>query len=122
MSLFDQAEFETFVSSRAGVTLVDQWDSRVAKVGGKVFCLLYDPAGEKRNIVFKVPEESFEILTAIDGVGQAPYFARRQWVAVARHADLPEPDLRTYILRSYDTVARSLTRMLRSELGILLER
>jgi predicted DNA-binding protein (MmcQ/YjbR family) len=118
MQLFEQSGFDAFTGALAGVTFVDQWESRVAKVGGKVFALRNSWRGSDQ-IVFKCPEETFEILTAIDGIRQAPYFAKRQWVSVSSEADLPEHDLKTYILRSYKTVAGSLTKKLQRELGII---
>lgn len=118
MMLFDQQEFDRFAGAQPGVTFVDQWDSRVAKVGGKVFALLTTGNDGRPRIVLKVAEESFEILTAMDGITQAPYFAKRQWVSVSSAAGLPDDDLRTYVLRSYRLVARGLTRKLRAELGI----
>jgi len=121
MSLFKQAQFDAFAGRLPGVTFVDQWGSRVAKVGGKVFTLLNRRSNDDSNIVIKVPEETFEILTAIDGIDQAPYFAKRQWVSVGEDADLPEDDLKTYILRSYKIIAKSLTKKLRGELGIEIE-
>lgn len=119
MSLFDPMDYEHFAGSLAGVTLVDQWDARVAKVGGKVFALRTARAHDDgTSIVFKVAEESFEILTSIEGIGQAPYFAKRQWVSVSGGADLPDADLRTYVERSYRRVAKGLTKKARTELGI----
>ncbi|MHB0951072.1 MAG: MmcQ/YjbR family DNA-binding protein [Allorhizobium sp.] len=117
MSFFERKGFDAFAKSLAGVTLVDQWESRVAKVGGKVFALLTD--GEAR-IVVKVSEESFEILTALDGIEQAPYFAKRKWIAIASTAPLSEEELRHYLVRSYELVVAGLTKKLRSELGIAL--
>ena len=122
MSLFEQKQYESVLGKLPGVTFVDQWESRVAKVGGKVFTLLTTGLHDDRpRIVFKVAEESFEILTAIEGIAQAPYFAKRQWVSVSDAAELPDKDLRTYVERSYRTVARGLTRKLRAELGIEIE-
>ncbi|RYC09903.1 MmcQ/YjbR family DNA-binding protein [Ciceribacter ferrooxidans] len=115
MSLFERADFDAFVTGLAGVTLVDQWESRVAKVGDKVFAVLNDDGAK---IAFKVSEESFEILTALGGVGQAAYFAKRKWVAVAPVAPLSDDELRHYLRRSYDLVAAGLTKKLRTELGI----
>ncbi len=115
MSLFKQDGFDAFAGSMAGVSFVDQWESRVAKVGGKVFALLSRWGGRGDQIVFKCTEETFEILTAMEGIQQAPYFAKRQWASV------PEDDLKTYIRRSYKLVAKGLTKKLRSELGIALE-
>ena len=118
MSLFDPAGFDAFVRALPGVTLADQWDSRVAKVGGKVFALLGGQGGFGGRVVFKCGEDSFEILTAIDGIEQAPYFAKRQWVQVSAGADLPAADLQAYVARSHALVARGLTKKLRQELGI----
>ncbi|MBC2771464.1 MmcQ/YjbR family DNA-binding protein [Rhizobium sp. AQ_MP] len=117
MSLFSRPGFDSFVQEFTGTSLTDQWDARVAKVGDKVFALLTD--GEKR-LCFKVSEESFEILTSLEGVSQAPYFAKRKWVTVAPATELNEADLVEYIGRSYRAVAASLTRKARSELGIIL--
>jgi predicted DNA-binding protein (MmcQ/YjbR family) len=118
MQLFEQAGFDAFTGALAGVTYVDQWESHVAKVGGKVFALRNSWQGIDQ-IVFKCPEETFEILTSIEGIRQAPYFAKRQWVSVSSQADLPEDDLKTYIRRSYTAVAGSLTKKLQRELGII---
>jgi predicted DNA-binding protein (MmcQ/YjbR family) len=119
MSLFDQNEYERFLRKETGVTFVDQWGSHVAKVGDKVFTLLTTGMHDDiPRIVFKVTEETFEILTSMDGIAQARYFAKRKWVSVSEKADLPENDLKTYLMRSYRTVAKGLTKKLRTELGI----
>ncbi len=118
MSLYDTAGFDAAAAALPGGTLTDQWDSRVAKVGGKVFALLGALGKGEARIVFKCGEDSFEILTAIDGVDQAPYFAKRQWVSVSEAADLTDDELRAYIARSHGLVARGLTRKVRQELGI----
>jgi predicted DNA-binding protein (MmcQ/YjbR family) len=98
--------------------MVDQWDARVAKVGGKVFCLLSDALPHR--LVFKCGEASFDILTALDDIEQAAYFAKRQWVSVKAGAPLPDDDLMAYIERSYALVAAGLTRKARDQLGIIL--
>lgn len=118
MSLFDPAGFDAFAAALPGTGLVDQWESRVAKVGGKVFTLLTASQDGPARIVFKCPEDSFLILTAIDGVTQAPYFAKRQWVSVPDDADLPASELEQYVTRSHRLVAKGLTRKVRAELGI----
>lgn len=118
MDLFDQADFDTFVTGLAGVKLVDQWESHVAKVGDKVFTLLH--RGEDgANICVKVTEETFEILTSLEGIAQAPYFAKRKWVSITDKASLPAEELVHYVKRSYDLVAEGLTRKLKNELGIV---
>jgi predicted DNA-binding protein (MmcQ/YjbR family) len=113
--LFSQTSYEKFVTSLPAVTLVEQWGASVAKVGGKVFAAfgLVD-----HDIVFKVSETAFAGLTSLEGIGQAPYFAKGQWVAVQKGADLPEKDLKAYIRESHRTIAAKLTRKTRAELGL----
>ena len=121
MSLLEPESFERFVMSLPGVSLVDQWGSRVAKVGGKVFTLLRLTSPDLHSIVFKCPEESFVVLTGIEGVKQAPYLAKRQWVCVPRETDLSDAEVEAYLRRSYVLVAAGLTKKVRQELGIPLE-
>ncbi len=119
MTLFRQADFDKAVAALPGTRLVDQWDSRVAKVGDKVFALMR-PDRHPNRLVVKVTEESFEILTALDDIEQAPYFAKRKWVSIREGAPLSEEDLRYYLTRSHALVAAGLTKKLRAELGIAL--
>jgi predicted DNA-binding protein (MmcQ/YjbR family) len=115
MGLHTVKAFRTFVGSLPATTLVEQWESHVAKVGGKVFALL---ANDGSSIAFKVTEMSFDGLTEIEGIGQAPYFAKRQWVSVGKGAALSERDLRAYVAASHRMISAKLTRKLRAELGI----
>ena len=113
-----RAGFEAFVTGLPATTLVHQWgDSSVAKVGGKVFALM-GLSVEGAGITFKVSEMTFDMLTTLDGIGQAPYFAKRHWVSVAAHAALGEDDLAAYIGEAHRLVAGKLTRKLRAELGL----
>ena len=112
--LHTRSGFDQFVSRLAGTSLVDQWDSHVAKVGGKVFALLSD--GDAA-LVCKVEALSFDGLVELAGIGQAPYFARGRWVRVVPGA-LDEALLDAYLERSYLLVTAGLTRKARLELGI----
>lgn len=115
LSLFTRKGFERFVTGLPGVTVHEQWDSLVAKVGGKVFALVGDSGG---NVVFKVSQVAFEGLTLLDGIGQAAYFAKGQWVSVEKGADIQERDLEAYLREAHRIIASKLTRKLREELGL----
>ncbi len=115
MSLFSQSGFDSTLAPIPGVTFVEQWESHVAKVGEKVFAVLRPD----ERLVVKVSEESFEILTAMAGIDQAPYFAKRKWVTIDKASPLGEDDVLHYLHRSYDLVAEGLTKKLRAELGIV---
>jgi len=114
MSLFDREGFAAYAGGLAGATLSEQWEALVAKVGGKVFCLRGEATGE---IVFKVSEIAFDGLVELPGIGQAAYFAKRQWVRVEPGA-LNEVLLAGYLEQSYQTIAGKLTRKARAELGL----
>ena len=86
-----RSAFAKHATALPGVTLHEQWEALVAKVGGKVFALCGDESGA---IVFKVTDLAFAGLTSLEGIGQAAYFAKGQWVSVARGADLPAKDVR----------------------------
>lgn len=118
MSLHTPKAFAKFVGTLAGTSMVEQWGSHVAKVGGKVFALI---SAESGHLAFKVSEISFEGLTELNGIEQAPYFAKRQWVSVGKEAPLTDAELKGYVKASYATVAAKLTRKLRAELGIVTE-
>lgn len=118
MSLFTRRGFDAFVTALPGTFLVDQWGSHVAKVGDKVFTLLNE--GDDARVIAKCTEESFEILTALEGINQAPYFAKRKWVEIHASAPLSEDEVAHYLTRSYELVAAGLTKKLRQELGITL--
>lgn len=107
--------FDAFAAGLPAATLHEQWGSSVAKVGGKVFALV-DQAGG--SLVFKVGEMAFAGLTSLDGIGQAPYFAKGKWVAVAAGAAIGDADLKAYIREAHRIVAGTLTRKLRAELGL----
>lgn len=115
MTLHSVLAFTRVVASLPGTTIVQQWGGHVGKVGGKVFAMIGD-AGTP--IVFKVSEISFDGLTTLEGIGQAPYFARRGWVSVDKGAPLSDAELRAYIKAAHGMIAAKLTRNLRAELGL----
>lgn len=116
MKLLTREGFEAFALSLPAVTIVHQWgDSSVAKVGGKLFAMLSPgPA----CLCFKVSEFTFDMLTDLDGVGQAPYLAKGQWVSVSPMAPLTDDDLALYIGEAHRIIAGKLTRKLQAELGL----
>lgn len=115
MALHSVKAFDRYVAGLRAATIVEQWESHVAKIGGKVFALCGDDGS---HVTFKVGEMSFEGLTSIEGIAQAPYFAKRQWVSVGKGTALSEADLKAYVAASYQLVAAKLTRKRRAELGL----
>ncbi len=116
MSLRDRGNFEAFVLTLPAATLVRQWrDDSVAKVGGRIFCLL---DGDGGDIWFKASPISFDLLTELDGIRPAPYFARAGWVSVSPGSLLGDDDIRAYLVEAHRLIAGRLSRKLRCELKL----
>ena len=114
------AEIEKFCLALKAATLVVQWgDSRVFKVGGKVFALLSAITEKPHQLWFKVTEDSFEILTQDPLILQAPYFAKRKWVCVTRLGTLTAKEMKAYLTRSHALVAAGLPKKVQGELGLI---
>ncbi len=116
LPIMHRPEFEAFVLTLKAATLVHQWrDDSVAKVGGKIFCLLDSDPGE---VWLKVSDMSFDLMTEMEGIRPAPYFARAGWVAISHESALGEDDVRAYITEAHRLVAARLSRKVRTELGL----
>lgn len=120
MSIYSRREFDACVESLTGVRTIDQWESRIAKVGDKVFAALGGTDGDSPHIVVKVDPGEFEFLTTLPGVTQARYFAKGHWVAIREGSAMPDDEVRSCVADSWALVAAKLTRKARSELGINL--
>lgn len=98
-----------FALSLPHTSWVKQWgECLVFKVAGKMFLLLALEAETLDGIVFKCTPEEFDELTEIDGIGQAPYCAKRHWVRVSDPSALSTAELERRIRRSYDLVVAKL--------------
>jgi predicted DNA-binding protein (MmcQ/YjbR family) len=113
------AEVEKFCLSLPATTLVVQWgDSRVYKVGGKVFAVLCPAFDKPHHITFRVSEDSFLILTEDPAIVRAPYFANNRWVSLERLDALSTKELKAYLARAHALIAAGLPRKTRSALGL----
>lgn len=109
--------FEAFILALPSTTLVRQWrDDSVGKVGGKIFALLDHDPGE---VWLKVSDMAFELLTELDGVRPAPYFARAGWVAISAASPLTGDEVKAYIREAHRIVAEKLSKRVQAELGLL---
>jgi predicted DNA-binding protein (MmcQ/YjbR family) len=80
----------------------------VFKVADKLFLLLTPEAETLDGVVFKCAPEEFDEWTEIDGITQAPDFAKRHWVRLGDLAALPADELGRRIRGSYDLVVANL--------------
>jgi predicted DNA-binding protein (MmcQ/YjbR family) len=110
---------ETFARAALGLpgaTCSVQWgDSRVYKVGGKIFAIT-DAAASGLSI--KVSEIAFEALTEGGGARPAPYLARAKWVRFDDLAALEDDEVDDWLRSAHALVAAKLTRAARRELEL----
>ncbi len=109
---------QSFALSLPQTTAVEQWGGLVYKVAGKVFLVLSLDGRVLEGIAFKCTPDEFDELTDIDGIVQAPYFAKRLWVKLEDPAALPASQVEGRIRRSYDLVISGLPKKTQQALGL----
>lgn len=108
---------KAFALGRPQATVGKQWgEILVFKVAGKMFLLIPLDGDLPDGLTVKCRPEDFDELTAIDGVVQAPYCAKRHWIRVSDLAAVPEARLLEWIARSYDLVVAKLPKKVRESL------
>ncbi len=70
-------------------------------------------------VAFKVDDERFLEYTDRPGFVPAPYLARAKWVQVRDIEKINAAELKVLIARSYQLVAKKLSKKLQCELGIM---
>lgn len=114
------ARLQAFALALPHPTVVKQrGECLVHKVAGKMFLILVLDGGTVAGVVFKCTPAEFDDLTAIAGIIQAPYCAKRRWAKLEDLATLSEPALNAAIRRSYELVAAGLPQKTQVALGIL---
>ncbi len=113
------AGIEKFCLSLKATTLMVQWgDSRVYKVGGKVFAVLCPAFDRPHHLTFRVAEDSFLILTEDPAITRAPYFASNRWVSLDRLEALSTKELKAYLSRAHALIAAGLPKKKQAELAL----
>lgn len=93
-----------------------KWEDHFAyTVGTKIFCIT--GAADDNPVSLKVSEEDFGMLTERDGIQQARYFAKRQWISVERRTALSRAEWQEYIRKSYDLVFAKLPKNVQRQIA-----
>ncbi|MBY0244028.1 MAG: MmcQ/YjbR family DNA-binding protein [Sphingobacteriaceae bacterium] len=106
-------EFRSFCLQFEGVSEEMKWGYLCFMVENKIFVII-DVENEHRFST-KCSMEEFEELTEIEGVEQAPHFAKRQWVSVANLNVLSPSDLKKRISTSRNLVIAKLPKKLQQK-------
>lgn len=106
-----------FALSLPQTTWVKQWgECLVFKVAGKMFLIIALEGELIDGVIFKCTPDEFDELTEIDGIMQAPYCAKRNWVRVFDLPALAPDELERRIRRSYDLVVAKLPKKIQATL------
>ena len=113
------ADVESYCMALPGVSVHTPWsESRVFKVGDKMFAMIVMDSRRASGVWFKAGEASFQILARVKGITPCPYLARAYWVAMDGLAPLKPKELREYLSRAHGLVAAGLSKKKRASLGI----
>ncbi|MCU0388878.1 MAG: MmcQ/YjbR family DNA-binding protein [Chitinophagaceae bacterium] len=105
-----------YALSLPGATEEIKWEHNLCFcVGGKIF-LVTNPDSFPVSASFKTSPENFTELTNRQGISQAPYFARNQWVQVADINMIQEEEWKQLIQASYRLVLEKLPKKIRESL------
>lgn len=111
-------KLRAYCLSLPGVQEGVKWEDHLCfMIAEKMFCIT--GMNDDTNVSFKVDPEEFEELTEREGVIQAPYFARRQWVAVEKRGALRLSEWEDYLLKSYELVKAKLPKKTQKEIDNL---
>jgi predicted DNA-binding protein (MmcQ/YjbR family) len=112
--------FEAACLALPAATLSVQWgDSRVFKVGGKMFAVVGLNRHEGAPAYnFKASDMAFELLVEHGLARPAPYLQRAKWVRLVSQDALNDDDIKAYLGQAHAIVAARLTRALKRALGL----
>jgi predicted DNA-binding protein (MmcQ/YjbR family) len=112
----DTEKLRAYCLSLPGVHEGIKWEDHLCfMVAEKMFCItgMTDASG----VSFKVSLEDFEELTERNGIIQAPYFARNQWVAIEKRNALKPKEWEHYLKQAYELIKAKLPKKVREGLG-----
>lgn len=109
-------QLRSFALSLPQTSFVPQWGGLVFKVVEKAFLVVTLDGQIATGCVFKCTGEEFDELTEMDGIEQAPYFAKRMWVKVSDLSVLSSDELIARIRHSYDLVVSKLPKKVQATL------
>ncbi|RYE24480.1 MAG: hypothetical protein EOP51_07210 [Sphingobacteriales bacterium] len=98
-----------------GVKESIKWEDHLCyTIGEKIFCMtgMTDESG----VTLKVSSEDFTELTERNGIEQAAYMARGQWVGIQKRNALKPKEWETYLNKAYELIKSKLTKKLQREI------
>lgn len=111
---------DAFLMGKPGTSQMIQWENHILyKVAGKMFCILSLVEDDRiyEGLGIKIDPEDFDELTQDEAIRQMSHSAKRMWVSIDTHTQMPWPELQRRITRSYDLVVSKLPKKMQRELA-----
>lgn len=110
----DIESFRTYCIGLKGSTEDIKWEDQLCfMVEQKIYVMC--SLGAPHSFSFKVSPEDFDQLVARNGLKQAPYLARGQWVFSASLEVLPDEELKQRIAESRELILSKLSKKVREK-------
>ncbi len=114
------AAIKKYCASMPHATADVKWGAdHVYSIGGKMFAVAFVSKLRGTFVAFKVDDERFLEYTDRPGFVPAPYLARAKWVQITDIKSVDAAEIKALIARSYQLVARKLTKKQQREIGIV---
>ncbi len=108
-------KLRTYCLNFPGATEGIKWEDHTCfMVAGKIFCMT--GMNDYSAVNLKVTSDDFDLLTERDGVEQAPYMARGQWISIQKRKALKPDEWTHFIRQSYELIKSKLTKKQQAEL------
>ena len=111
-------DIQNICSSLQAVTQDIKWEHNLCfNIGDKMF-LVVGIDNTPVSASFKVPDDAFEEIAALEGFKPAPYLARYKWVYLDDIKRLSKEQWEKYVQGSYKLISSKLSKKKLIELGI----
>jgi len=109
-------EVRQFCKSLPGVTEDIKWDDDLCfNIGRKMFAVT--SLSGLNSLSFKATPEEFDTLIEAPEFEPAPYLGRYKWVFTQDFTQIPEAELRSYLVNSYQLIISKLPKKVIREIG-----
>jgi predicted DNA-binding protein (MmcQ/YjbR family) len=88
-------------------------ETRVHKVGGKIFAIDRQDTPIRSITVKALPENVPRLIASVDGIGPGYHMNKRHWVTVSLDGRVPDDHLRELIMESHAIVVHALPKRIR---------
>jgi predicted DNA-binding protein (MmcQ/YjbR family) len=106
---------ESICTSFKGTTQDVKWEDHLCYlVGEKMYCVT--SLSQEFSLSMKVLPEEFESLITRNGVKQAAYMAKNQWIHISNPSAFTRQEWEHYLRQSYELIFSKLTKKLQKSI------